>query len=308
MDNQYTYEERSAKEISGWIMLPICILVFIAGVALFAFGMVSGREVMALPGIVLFLVGVLLSVGFKMLNPNEAYVLTLFGKYYGTIKKEGFFWVIPFVAAFNPAGGLATGRISKKLSLKAMTLDNGKQKVNDSEGNPIEIGVIVIWRIDDTAKAVFQVENYEKFISVQADAAIRNIARQYPYDLSDDGDEKSLRGSSQEIANMLCDDLQDRVAVAGIEIVEARISHLAYSQEIAAAMLQRQQAKAIVDARIKIVEGAVGMVELALDKLSDSGCVELDNDKKAQMVSNLMVVLCSNKDTQPIVNSGNIES
>lgn len=192
------------------------------------------------------------------------------------------------------------------VSLKAMTLNNDKQKVNDAEGNPIEIGVVVIWRIKDTAKAVFNVDNYVNFISIQSDAAIRNIARQYPYDISDDGDEKSLRGSAQEIAQTLCGELQQRVDIAGIEVVEARIAHLAYAQEIAAAMLQRQQAKAVVDARTTIVEGAVGMVELALEKLSSTGLVELDDERKAQMVSNLMVVLCANKDAQPVVNSGSL--
>ena len=232
-------------------------------------------------------------------------VLTLFGKYKGTIKQEGYYWYNPFCRKFNPAAA-AMGPRRKHVSLKAMTLNNDKQKVNDSEGNPIEIGVVVIWRIRDAAKAVFNVDNYVNFISIQSDAAIRNIARQYPYDVSEDGDEKSLRGSAQEIAETLCRDLQVRVEMAGIEVVEARIAHLAYAQEIAAAMLQRQQAKAVVDARTTIVEGAVGMVELALAKLNETGLVELDDERKAQMVSNLMVVLCANKDAQPVVNSGSI--
>lgn len=194
----------------------------------------------------------------------------------------------------------------KKLSLKAMTLNNDKQKVNDEEGNPIEIGVVVIWKITNTARAVFCVDNYVSYISTQCDAAIRQVARQYPYDVASDGDEKSLRGSSQEIAEILKKELQGRVEMAGIEIMEARIAHLAYAPEIAAAMLQRQQASAIIAARQKIVDGAVGMVEMALRKLSENGVVELDEERKAAMVSNLLVVLCGNKDAQPIVNSGSI--
>lgn len=194
----------------------------------------------------------------------------------------------------------------KKLSLKAMTLNNDKQKVNDEEGNPIEIGVVVIWKITNTARAVFCVDNYVSYISTQCDAAIRQVARQYPYDVASDGDEKSLRGSSQEIAEILKKELQARVEMAGIEIMEARIAHLAYAPEIAAAMLQRQQASAIIAARQKIVDGAVGMVEMALRKLSENGVVELDEERKAAMVSNLLVVLCGNKDAQPIVNSGSI--
>lgn len=187
-----------------------------------------------------------------------------------------------------------------------MTLSNDKQKVNDSEGNPIEIGVVVIWKVVNATKAVFEVDNFKVYISTQCDASIRQVARQYPYDISDDGDEKSLRGSASEVANELQKEIQKRVEFAGVEIIEARIAHLAYAPEIAAAMLQRQQASAIIAARQKIVEGAVGMVDMALRKLADNGIVELDNERKAQMVANLLVVLCGNKDAQPIVNSGSI--
>ena len=255
-------------------------------------------------GFLLIPVWLFLLYGYCVVAPNEAVVLTLFGKYKGTIKQEGYYWYSPFCRKFNPAAP-PVGARRKHVSMKAMTLNNEKQKVNDADGNPIEIGVVVIWRIRDAAKAVFNVDNYANFIAIQSDAAIRNIARQYPYDVTED-DEKSLRGSAQEIAATLCLDLQQRVEIAGIEVVEARIAHLAYAQEIAAAMLQRQQAKAIVDARTTIVEGAVGMVELALAKLGETGLVSLDDDRKAQMVSNLMVVLCANKDTQPIVNSGTV--
>ncbi len=304
-------DERPAHEKNGWMMLFVVIAVFVASIALFAVGLVLNTDTDLNGTIALTFVGVfgwvctmVLAFGFKLLQPNEAYVFTLFGKYYGTLKREGFFWVNPFCASVNPAR-LSTAA-SRKLSLKAMTLNNEKQKVNDEEGNPIEISVVVIWRITNTARAVFNVENYMAYLSTQCDAAIRQVARQYPYDVSSGGDEKSLRGSAQEIADVLREEIQRRTHMSGIEILEARISHLAYAPEIAAAMLQRQQASAIIAARQKIVEGAVSMVQMALNKLSDENIVELDDERKAQMVSNLLVVLCGNKDAQPIVNSGSI--
>lgn len=302
-------EERSAHEKSGWGMLAVVVLCFIAAIAVFAIG-AAGMDrngalgaLMAV-GIVLFLVALVLACGFKTLQPNESYVFTLFGKYYGSLKRDGFFWVNPFCSTVNPARAMMG--TNRKLSLKAMTLNNEKQKVNDEEGNPIEISVVVIWRIVNTARAVFNVDNYMAYLSTQCDAAIRQVARQYPYDVSSNGDEKSLRGSAQEVADILRGEIQERADMAGIEILEARISHLAYAPEIAAAMLQRQQASAIIAARQKIVEGAVSMVKMALDKLSDEQIVDLDDERKAQMVSNLLVVLCGNKDAQPIVNSGSI--
>ena len=299
------YEERVLRPVSGYLGL-LMVLVTIAGsLLMIVFGHIGQIVPLFVIGYVMIPVNITLLSGLMTVSPNEAAVLVLFGKYKGTVRKEGFYWYNPFCRRFNPAGD-ASGARRSFVSLKSMTLNNDKQKVNDAEGNPIEIGVVVIWRIKDTAKAVFNVDNYVNFISIQSDAAIRNIARQYPYDISDDGDEKSLRGSAQEIAQVLRDELQARVETAGIEVVEARIAHLAYAQEIAAAMLQRQQAKAIVDARTTIVEGAVGMVELALEKLSETGMVELDDERKAQMVSNLMVVLCANKDAQPVVNSSSL--
>lgn len=302
-------EERSAHEKSGWGMLAVVILCFVAAIAVFAVGAAgveSNGAFIALiaGGIVLFLVSLVLACGFKTLQPNESYVFTLFGKYYGSLKRDGFFWVNPFCSTVNPARAMMG--TNRKLSLKAMTLNNEKQKVNDEEGNPIEISVVVIWRIVITARAVFNVDNYMSYLSTQCDAAIRQVARQYPYDVSSNGDEKSLRGSAQEVADILRGEIQERADMAGIEILEARISHLAYAPEIAAAMLQRQQASAIIAARQKIVEGAVSMVKMALDKLSDEQIVVLDDERKAQMVSNLLVVLCGNKDAQPIVNSGSI--
>ena len=299
------YQEKTLNPLNGYLALLIWAVVVAGSTAMIVLGHMYSLPALFAIGYVIIPVCSVGLGGFTVVSPNEALVLVLFGKYKGTIKKEGFFYYNPLCTKFNPAAG-STGARRNFISLKAMTLNNDKQKVNDSEGNPIEIGVVVIWKIDDTAKAVFNVDNYVNFISIQSDAAIRNIARQYPYDISDDGDEKSLRGSAQEIAQMLCEDLQQRVQIAGIKVVEARIAHLAYAQEIAAAMLQRQQAKAVVDARTTIVEGAVGMVELALEKLGQTGLVELDDERKAQMVSNLMVVLCANKDAQPVVNSSSL--
>jgi len=308
------YAEKPLKPMSGWTMVFILILIIGVGIAFAVIGGITGLFFLTPLGVAVIVLSImLLSGGFIVIKPNEAAVLVLFGKYYGSILKEGFYFKNPFAHTFNPAsvnikvlGFGGSGTPTGKLSLKAMTLDNNKQKVNDLDGNPIEIGVVVIWRIKDTAKAVFNVQNYAQYISTQSDAAIRQVARQYPYDVSDNGDEKSLRGSSQEIAEMLKIELQKRVDIAGIEIMDARISHLAYAPEIAAAMLQRQQAKAIIDARTKIVEGAVSMVQMALEKLSSEKIVELDDERKAQMVSNLLVVLCGNKEAQPVVNSGSL--
>ena len=267
-------------------------------------------------------------------------MLTLFGKYVGTLKGDGFYWVNPFCTAVNPAAAThlrqsgdvagaktfkagteaaasasaAAAAADKRISLKMMTLDNNKQKINDCLGNPIEIGIAVIWRVVDTAKAVFDVDNYKEYLSLQCDTALRNIVRLYPYDVAPnidttgDGvaDEGSLRGSSEIVAKRIRDEIQEKVENAGLEIIEARITYLAYAPEIAAAMLQRQQASAVVDARKLIVDGAVGMVEMALEQLSEKNVVELDDERKAAMVSNLLVVLCGNHDAQPVVNSGSL--
>lgn len=268
--------------------------------------------------------------GLKVLKPQEALVLTLFGKYIGTLREPGFYFVNPFCAAVNPAAKthlnqsgdvqsknpaeLAAETASRKLSLKIMTLNNNRQKINDCLGNPVEIGIAVTWRIVDTAKAVFNVDNYKEFLSLQCDSALRNIVRIYPYDVAPnvdttgDGnaDEGSLRGSSETVAARIKEEIQTRVEEAGIEVVEARITYLAYAPEIASVMLQRQQASAIIDARKMIVDGAVGMVEMALERLNENEVVQLDEERKAAMVSNLLVVLCGNRDAQPIVNSGSL--
>jgi len=293
-----------------------------------------------IPTLVLLCVIWILFLGFKVLKPQEALVLTLFGEYIGTIREPGFYFVNPFCVAVNPAaktrlgqsgdvdGGDASRRIliaagaanqqnetvSKKISMKAMTLSNARQKVNDVLGNPVEIGVAVIWRVKDTAAAVFNVDNYKEYLSLQCDSAVRDIVKIYPYDVAPgvdttgDGhaDDGSLRGSTTVVAGRIRDMIQEKVQEAGLEIIEARITYLAYAPEIAAVMLQRQQASAVIDARKMIVDGAVGMVEMALERLKENGTIDLDEERKAAMVSNLLVVLCGNHDAQPVVNSGSL--
>ena len=331
IENTQTMQEKLVKPMSGGMMLLVCILGWAVSIACLVWGccIVETQTVAGIVLICLFLALLLLfcilAGGLKIIHPNEARVFTLFGKYYGTIKEAGWYYVHPFAASFAPGrvttvqtgtNGSTTGKTttvtSPAISLKQQTLDNKKQKVNDVDGNPIIIGAVVIWRVVDPTQAVFSVENYREFLNIQTDSTIRNVARLYPYDsLEEDADgdgvkEKTLRGSSQEIAQVMQQQLQSRVEKAGLEIEEVRITHLAYAEEIAAAMLQRQQAAAIVAARQKIVDGAVGMVKMALDKLGEEEIVVLDEERKAAMVSNLLVVLCGNKDAQPIVNSGSI--
>ena len=324
---------------TGMLVLLGNILLLIAALVGVIFGGIAldngGNPALFIVSMIVVCLGWFPLCGLKVLGPQEALVLTLFGKYVGTLKGDGFFWVNPFCSAVNPAARTklnqsgdvmtktavktAEGQVSvevpsKKLSLKIMTLNNNRQKINDCLGNPVEIGIAVTWRIVDTAKAAFNVDNYKEFLSLQCDSALRNIVRIYPYDAAPnvdttgDGiaDEGSLRGSSEVVAGRIRDEIQQRVDEAGIEVVEARITYLAYAPEIAAVMLQRQQASAIVDARKLIVDGAVGMVEMALERLNENGVVELDEERKAAMVSNLLVVLCGNKDAQPIVNSGSL--
>ncbi len=323
---------------NGMAMLLLLLLLaaasiggFIGGIFLTDLPATTALGVVCIIASIALLIGSLICMaGLKILQPQEALVLTLFGDYVGTLKGEGYYWVNPFCSAVNPAattklnqsGDVSTAApaandieiVSKKMSLKIMTLSNNKQKINDCLGNPVEIGIAVMWRIVDTAKAAFNVDNYKAFLSLQCDSALRNIVRIYPYDAAPnvdttgDGiaDEGSLRGSSDVVANRIKEEIQTRVEEAGLEIVDARITYLAYAPEIAAVMLQRQQASAVVDARKLIVDGAVGMVEMALERLSEKGTVQLDEERKAAMVSNLLVVLCGNKDAQPIVNSGSL--
>ena len=331
---------------NGMAVLLLTILLYLAGIGLFVLSVVKASS--SGPVLVFFIAGILIMclgwiplLGLKVLKPQEALVLTLFGKYIGTIRGDGFFFVNPFCTAVNPAARTKLGQsgdvdaasstasklltlttgaaqqadtASKKISLKAMTLSNARQKVNDVLGNPVEISVAVIWKVKDTAKAVFNVDNYKEYLSLQCDTAVRDIVKIYPYDMAPgidttgDGkaDDGSLRGSTTVVAERIRQMIQEKVAEAGLEILEARITYLAYAPEIAAVMLQRQQASAVIDARKMIVDGAVGMVEMALDRLKENGTVDLDEERKAAMVSNLLVVLCGNHDAQPVVNSGSL--
>ncbi|MDO5027210.1 MAG: SPFH domain-containing protein [Tissierellia bacterium] len=335
---------------NGALALGIIVILIIASITLFVRSIISlniemTSKLISIGGIVLSVIVFIASLiglfGLRVLNPQEALVLTVFGSYVGTLKGQGFYYVNPFSTSVNPAadtrlgqsGDVSTKRMkinvrtpegeqsvpvagNKKISLKAMTLSNSKQKVNDYIGNPIEISIAVVWKVVDTAKAVFNVDNYKEYLSLQCDSAVRNIVKQYPYDLAPnleidttgDGepDDGSLRGSSEVVARRIRDEIQEKVEFAGIEILEARITHLSYSSEIAAAMLQRQQAAALIDARAMIVDGAVGMVQMALDKLEEGAIVDLDDERKAAMVSNLLVVLCGDKDVSPIINSGSL--
>lgn len=332
---------------NGMTVLLLTLLGYAVAIGAFVLGIFKLEEenyLLGVPLVVLaavyVVVGIFLFCGLKVLKPQEAAVLTLFGDYIGTLKDQGFYWVNPFCTEVNPAastklsqsgdvnnggdtvaaallkanGQVSTESSSKRISLKMMTLNNSRQKINDCLGNPVEIGIAVIWRVTDTAKAVFNVDNYKEYLSLQCDSALRNVVRIYPYDVAPnvdttgDGvaDEGSLRGSSEVVAARIRSEIQKNVAEAGIEVVEARITYLAYAPEIAAVMLQRQQASAIIDARKMIVDGAVGMVEMALDRLNENKVVELDDERKAAMVSNLLVVLCGNRDAQPIVNSGSL--
>lgn len=328
------------KRKNGMLVLLSTIVLYLLSIAGFIYGaflLDSGKSpVLFIVSLVVFCFAWLPFLGLKVLKPQEALVLTLFGKYVGTLKGDGFYFVNPFCTAVNPAaktklnqsgdvtsvtlpvtannGNASVELVNKKISLKIMTLNNNRQKINDCLGNPVEIGIAVTWRIVDTAKAVFNVDNYKEYLSLQCDSALRNIVRLYPYDVAPnidttgDGiaDDGSLRGSSEIVAGRIRDEIQRRVNEAGIEIVEARITYLAYATEIAAVMLQRQQASAIIDARKMIVDGAVGMVEMALERLSENQVVTLDEERKAAMVSNLLVVLCGNHDAQPVVNSGSL--
>jgi len=337
-------EEKLLKAAKGMPVLVLSIIAYLTAILLTILGgnLVSEQKFLGglflTIGIIWLTIGFIPFMGLKILKPNEALVLTLFGNYAGTLRGDGFYFVHPFCVAVNPAArklgqsgdvdSKGSSRIvlsaneahvnvqaaSNKISLKVMTLNNSKQKVNDFLGNPIEIGIAVMWQVVDTARAVFNVDNYKEYLSLQCDSALRNIVRIYPYDVAanvdttGDGiaDEGSLRGSSEIVAERIRNEIQQKVENAGLNIIEARITYLAYAPEIAAVMLQRQQASAIIDARRMIVDGAVGMVEMALSKLSENEVVMLDDERKAAMVSNLLVVLCGNRDAQPIVNSGSL--
>ena len=324
---------------NGMTVLLLTLLSYVVAIVGLVFGITQNWIPLIVITAIWISLGWILFCGLRTLKPQEALVLTLFGKYIGTLRNEGFYFVNPFCTGFNPAAKtklnqsgdvdagakkpfviastgaeMAMEMPDKKISLKIMTLNNNRQKINDCLGNPVEIGIAVTWRVVDTAKAVFNVANYKEFLSLQCDSALRNIVRLYPYDVAPnvdttgDGiaDEGSLRGSSEVVAQRIKDEIQSKVEEAGLEVVEARITYLAYAPEIAAVMLQRQQASAIIDARKMIVDGAVGMVEMALERLNEYDLVTLDDERKAAMVSNLLVVLCGNHDAQPIVNTGSL--
>lgn len=341
-------EKLIGKHKNGMPFLILFVLLYLAAIPLLVAGGIGldapritvGTVVMFVAGIAIVTFGWIGFLGLKVVKPQEALVLTLFGNYVGTLREPGFYFVNPFCVAVNPAATTKLAQSSepaekvagslgalnaalnsssgsstrgKAVSLKTMTLSNGRQKINDSQGNPVEVGIAVTWRVVDTAKAVFDVDNYKEYLSLQCDSSLRNIVRLYPYDLpfgskdvNGEADEQTLRGSSDAIARKIRDEIQVKVESAGLEILDARITHLAYAPEIAAAMLQRQQANAVVSAREAIVEGAVGMVEMALRRMDESDLVELDDERRAAMVSNLLVVLCANHDAQPIVNSGSL--
>lgn len=337
------------KSKNGMAMLLLTILLYVLAVGAIVIGVnmdgleMPGRAVrivLLAAGIIYVALGWILLCGLKVLGPQEALVLTLFGNYVGTLRDPGFYFVNPFCSSVNPAAGTKLSQsgdvkpsgkllrigmeganaevnaslMGKKISMKVMTLSNSRQKINDCLGNPVEISIAVMWRVKDTAKAVFNVDNYKEYLSLQCDSALRDVVRIYPYDVAEnvdttgDGqaDEGSLRGSSEIVAERIRAEIQNKVKDAGLEVIEARITYLAYAPEIAAVMLQRQQASAIIDARKMIVDGAIGMVEMALSRLSEKEVVELDEERKAAMVSNLLVVLCSNRDAQPVVNSGSL--
>jgi hypothetical protein len=286
------FREKVRKVASGYPMLVILLLLQLATIYWIVTAVRNYATAAMIGGIIAAIVVLVLWIGFFMVNPNEAKVLQLFGKYIGTAKDPGLRWANPFLA-------------KRAVSLRVRNFESGKLKVNDSTGNPIEIAAVVVWKVVDSAEAVFEVDDYEEFVTIQSEAALRNLATTYPYEAHNDGD-VALRSDPQQIAGALRSEIQARLEKAGVEVIEARISHLAYAPEIANAMLRRQQASAIIAARTQIVDGAVGMVEMALDKLAEKHVLELDEERKATMVSNLLVVLCSEHDATPVLNTGSL--
>jgi regulator of protease activity HflC (stomatin/prohibitin superfamily) len=284
--------EREFAAPSGWVAVFLLIAAVAATVWLLVAGIRERHVVWIISALVAFAVEGVLAAGLFIVNPNEAKVLQLFGKYVGSARAPGLRFANPFYS-------------KRRVSLRVRNFESARLKVNDLDGNPIEIAAVVVWKVVDTAEAIFEVDDYENYVHVQSESALRNMATSYPYDAHDDA-QLSLRGHTQSIADHLRKEIQERLLKAGVEVIEARISHLAYAPEIAAAMLQRQQAGAIIAARQRIVDGAVGMVEMALDRLARNNVVELDEERKAAMVSNLLVVLCSERSTQPIVNAGTL--
>jgi len=285
-------QEKEIKGLSGWLMLVLLIAAMVGSIVMLVGEISAENAIGIIAWVVITVVLFICFFGLTVVNPNEAKVVQLFGKYEGSLKLQGLWWVNPLT-------------VRRRVSLRVRNFETGKLKVNDHDGNPIEIAAVVVWRVVETAEAMFQVDDYEQFVHVQSESAVRNLATSYPYDAHEEG-QISLRMSAGEIAVKLREEIQDRLAKAGVEVIEARLSHLAYAPEIASAMLRRQQAGAVIAARQKIVEGAVGMVEMALDMLNAKNVIQLDEERKAAMVSNLLVVLCSDRDAMPVVNTGSL--
>ncbi len=285
--------ERVAREINGWPMAGLAFVLVVAGVVLFIVGAGQGAGALVVVSILIFLAGLIVAVGLTPVSPGRARVLQILGRYSGTIRTDGLRWVNPIATR-------------KEVSTRIRNHETAVAKVNDADGNPIEIAAVVVWQVEDTAQAMFEVDDFVEFVAIQTETAVRHIANSYPYDVHTEDGGLSLRDSTDEITETLSTEIGVRVQAAGVRVIESRITHLAYAPEIAQAMLRRQQAGAIVAARQRIVEGAVGMVELALDRLSEHEVVELDEERKATMVSNLLVVLCGDKDAQPVVNTGTL--
>jgi regulator of protease activity HflC (stomatin/prohibitin superfamily) len=290
-------EEKTSRTLPGLLMVAVGILLLaVAGWLVYRASIqADGAAVMGILGALSIFLSILVFVGLFIVNPNEAKVMVLFGKYSGTVRKDGFFWVNPFT-------------VKRRISLRARNLSGQKLKVNDKLGNPIEIAVVIVWRVSDTFKASFEVDNYEQYVVIQSETAVRHLAQSYPYDTFEDAGHEvlTLRASTEQVNQVLVAELQDRLASAGVKIVEARLTHLAYAPEIAEAMLRRQQATAIVAARTQIVTGAVSMVEMALQQLADKHVVELGEERRAAMISNLLVVLCSESAASPVINAGTL--
>ena len=300
---------------SGWMPLVLCLAALLGAPVLFIVGAATGHVLWLLSAPILFIIAIIFLFGFMAVAPNDARVLLLFGEYKGSVKESGFYWVNPFyskkkvtlrVRNFETGGSkVSEQKDAAGTVVQAQSRTGGRpSKVNDRDGNPIDISAVVVWRVVETAQALLEVDDYEDYVAIQSESALRNLASRHPYDSEDH--EVSLRGNTDAICDQLRADIQERMNTAGVEVIEARISHLAYSPEIAAAMLQRQQAHAVVAARAKIVEGAVGIVELALARLESGGAIELDAERRAAMVSNLLVVLCSDTHTQPVINTGTL--
>jgi hypothetical protein len=287
--------EKTTGTLSGYLMLFVGIILLAGAVGMGYLGGSANNGVYAAPCVILLLVSMLVLAGLFVVNPNEAKVMVLFGKYAGTVRTAGFFWANPFL-------------IKRKISLRARNLSGQKLKVNDKLGNPIEIAAVIVWQINETFKAAFDVDSYEQYVVIQSEAAVRHLAQSYPYDTFEDSGHEvlTLRASTEQVNHLLVAELQERLARAGVNIIEARLSHLAYAPEIAEAMLRRQQATAVVAARTQIVTGAVSMVEMALQQLADKHVVDLDEERRAAMISNLLVVLCSESAASPVINAGTL--